>query len=140
MKINLDELCLAMENSSYGCDYYLDRETGEIVFISDYMDSAAIDELRKKIGENPARYEPIPKAEPYEGYDDMVDFITTLRDEHLTELLGVTINGKDASRRFKGALARYPGEKEKWYCFKNDRMRERAFPWLEAIGINLHRE
>ena len=140
MKINLEELCLAMDNSSYECDYYLDLETGEIIFISDYMDDANLEELKNRIDENPDRYEPIPKAESYEDYDDMVDFISTVEDEHLVELLEVAIDGKGAFRRFKDVLARYPEEKERWYRFKNERMKERAISWLEDIGIILQGE
>ncbi len=54
VKINLDELCLAMEDSAYDHDYYLDLETGEIVFISDYIDDANLEELKDRIDENPA--------------------------------------------------------------------------------------
>ena len=140
VKINLEDLCLAMEDSSYECDYYLDRETGEIIFISDYMDDANLEELKNKIDENPDRYEPIPKAESYEDYDDMVDFISTVEDEHLVELLEVAIDGKGAFRRFKDVLARYPEEKERWYHFKEERMKERAISWLEDIGISLQGE
>jgi len=140
LKIDLDMLCSAMDDCSYEYDYYLDLETGEILFISDYMDEADIKELRDKIDENPNRYELIPKAEPYEGYNDMVDFISTVEDEHLVELLEVAIDGKGAFRRFKDVLARYPEEKERWYRFKNERMKERAISWLEAIGISLQGE
>ena len=38
LHIDLDELCSAMEDSSYEYEYYLDLETGEILFISEYMD------------------------------------------------------------------------------------------------------
>lgn len=140
MKINLDDLCLAMDNSSYECDYYLDLETGEIIFISDYMDETEVEELREKIDENPERYESIPKAESYEGYNDMVDFIATVEDEHLVELLEVAINGKGAFRRFKDVLASYPEERERWYRFKDERMKERALAWLETIGISPSKE
>lgn len=140
LKIDLEDLCLAMENSSYDLDYYLDLETGEVIFISDYMDDANLEELKGRIDENPDRYEPIPKAESSEDYDDMVDFISTVEDEHLVELLEVAIDGKGAFRRFKDVLARYPEEKERWYRFKNERMKERAISWLEAIGIRLQGE
>ncbi|MBP9015822.1 MAG: hypothetical protein KBH15_04890 [Candidatus Atribacteria bacterium] len=140
LKIDLEDLCLAMENSSYDLDYYLDLETGEVIFISDYMDDANLEELKDRIDENPDRYEPIPKAESSEDYDDMVDFISTVEDEHLVELLEVAIDGKGAFRRFKDVLARYPEEKERWYRFKNERMKERAISWLEAIGISLQGE
>ena len=140
LKIDLEDLCLAMENSSYDLDYYLDLETGEVIFISDYMDDANLEELKDRIDENPDRYEPIPKAESSEDYDDMVDFISTVEDEHLIELLEVAIDGKGAFRRFKDVLARYPEEKERWYHFKEERMKERAISWLEDIGISLQGE
>jgi len=101
LKIDLEELCLAMENNSYDLDYYLDLETGEVIFISDYMDDANLEELKDRIDENPDRYEPIPKAESYEDYDDMVDFISTVEDEHLVELLEIAIDGKVPSAGLK---------------------------------------
>ena len=39
VKIDLDELCSAMDESSYEHAYYLDLDTGEMLFISDYVDN-----------------------------------------------------------------------------------------------------
>jgi hypothetical protein len=66
----------------------------------------------------------------------MADFIATVEDERLAELLEVAINGKGAFRRFKDVLAHYPDERERWFRFKDDRMKERALEWLESIGIS----
>ena len=140
VKIDLDELCSALEDSSYEHHYYLNLETGEIVFISDYMDGEEIEQLRHKIDENRDYYKPIPRVESYEGYEDMADFIATGGDECLAELLEVAINGKGAFRRFKDALARYPNERERWYRFEDDKMKGRALEWLETIGISLCEE
>ena len=71
LKINLDELCSAMEDSSYEHEYYLDLETGEILFLSEYMDDEETKKLRDQIEEEFDRYERIPKAESHEGYEDM---------------------------------------------------------------------
>jgi hypothetical protein len=136
LKIDMDELCSAMADSSYEHYYYLDLQTGEIVFISDYVDEEEVGKLRDEIDENPDHYKPIPRAESYEGYDDMADFIATVEDERLAELLEVAINGKGAFRRFKDVLAHYPDERERWFRFKDDQMRERALEWLESIGIS----
>ena len=84
--------------------------------------------------------EPIPKAESHEGYEDMEDFIATVEDEHLRELFEVAINGKGAFRRFKDVMARYPEERERWFCFKDDKMKEGALEWLEDIGVSLSSE
>lgn len=137
LRVELSELCSAMENSSGEYAYYLDLETGEILFISDYLDDTEAEKLRDDVDENPKRYKPIAKAQSYEGYHDMEDFIATAEDEHLAKLLEVAIEGKGAFRRFKDVLARYPEERERWFRFKDQRMRERAVEWLEEIGVGL---
>ena len=140
LKIDLDELCSAMEDSSYEDEYYLDLETGEILFISDYMDDEETGKLKDQVDENPDRYERIPEAESHEGYEDMVDFIATVKDERLAELLEVAINGKGAFRRFKDVLLNYPEERESWFQFKDDRMEEKALEWLDDIDVSLIEE
>jgi len=140
LKINLDELCEAREDSSYEHEYYLDLETGEILFISDHIDDEETSELKDRIEEDFERYERIPKAESREGYEDMVDFIATIDNEHLAELLEVAINGRGAFRRFKDVLLNYPEERERWFKFKDERMEERALEWLEDIEVTLSEE
>ena len=140
LRIDLDELCEAMENSSYENDYYLDLETGEILFLSEYMDDEETEKLRERIDDAPDRYEPIPKAESREGYEDMRDFIASVDDEHLAELLEVAISGKGAFRRFKDVLFGYPEEKERWFQFRDDRIQERALEWLDDISVSLVEE
>ena len=137
LNINLDELCEAMEDNSYEHEYLLDLETGEILFISDYIDDEETRELKDRIEEGFERYERIPKAESDEGYENMVDFIATVNDERLAELLEVAINGKGAFRRFKDVLLNYPKERERWFTFKDQRMEERALKWLDDIEVTL---
>jgi len=139
LKIDLDELCSAIEDSSYEHDYYLDLETGEILFISD-MDNEESDKLRDKIDEHPERYESIPRADPHEEYEDMEDFIAAVKNEHLAELLEVATNGKGAFRRFKDVLLGYPDERERWFQFRDDRAQERALEWLDGIDVVLIEE
>jgi hypothetical protein len=140
LNISLDELCEAMEDSSYENEHFLDLETGEILFVSEYMDDEDSEKLKERIEEDSERYERIPKAESHEGYQDMVDFIATVDNEHLVELLEVAINGKGAFRRFKDVLLNYPEERERWFQFKDERMEERALEWLEDIGVTLSGE
>ena len=140
LKIDLDELCDAMENSSYEFEYYLDLETGEILFVSEDMDDVETVKMKNQIEEELGRYELIPKAESYEGYRDMQAFIATVEDDHLAELLEVAINGKGAFRRFKDVLLNYAKERDKWFKFKDDRMEERALKWLDDIDVTLVEE
>ncbi len=135
LRIDLDELCSAMEDSSYEHEYYLDLETGEILFLSEYGDDKETEKLRDRIDDKPERYERIPKVESYEGYRDMEDFIATVEDKHLAELLEVAINGKGTFRRFKDVLLRYAEERERWFRFRDEKMREKAMEWLIDIGV-----
>ena len=140
LKIVLDELYDAMENNSYEVKYYLDLETGEILFVSEGMDDEETGKLKNQIEEELDRYEPIPKAESFERYRDMQAFIATVEDDHLSELLEVAINGKGAFRRFKDVLLNYPEERERWFQFKDNRMEERVLEWLDDIDVTLVEE
>jgi hypothetical protein len=65
----------------------------------------------------------------------MADFAGTVTDPHLTELLDVALTGKGAFRRFKDVLYGYPQERDRWFAFKDERLRKRVDDWLEAYGI-----
>ena len=136
LKLDMEELSSAMEDSSYEHDYYLDLETGEIDLVGDDLDDEDSLALRENIENDPDRYEQIPKAESRDGYQDMQDFIATVKDDHLAEVLETAIEGKGAFRRFKDVLLRYPDERERWFKFSDERMKERASEWLSDIGVN----
>ncbi|MFC1977630.1 UPF0158 family protein [Chloroflexota bacterium] len=140
LKVDLDELCNAMENSSFENEYFLDLETGEILFISEYMDDEETEKLKDRIEEEFDRYERIPEVESHEGYEDMVGFIATVENERLAELLEVAINGKGAFRRFKDVLLNYHEESESWFKFKDGRVEERAREWLDDIDVIISEE
>jgi predicted nucleotidyltransferase len=82
-----------------------------------------------------SRYIEVPTAESHEGYRDMEDFIFTVRDERLQERLWGAIRGRGAFRRFKDVLAYHPRERERWFEFQEERLRERVLDWLESEGI-----
>jgi hypothetical protein len=140
LDIDLDELCQAMDDSSYEHDYYLDLETGDILFVSENMDDEESRKLREQIEEGSDRYELVPKADSNEGYGDMEDFIYTVEDLHLAELLMVAINGRGAFRRFKDVLLNYPEARDRWFSFKDERVQQRALEWLDDIGVSLAEE
>ncbi len=135
LKIDMQDLTMAMEQNSYEEEYFLDLETGEILFTSDALDGEDNDAVREKIDDDPDRFEEVPKADSREGYGDMQDFIETVQDEHIAEVLSTAIEGRGAFRRFKDTLLRYPDQRELWFKFKDDLMQKRALEWLDEIGI-----
>jgi uncharacterized protein UPF0158 len=105
VQVDLDELCAAIDVASFEHRYFLDTETGEVILVSDMSDEDEVQQQLAKIdAADRGRYLEVPRAESHEGYGDMEDFVATLRDERLQELLEVAIQGRGAFRRFKDVL------------------------------------
>ena len=81
------------------------------------------------------RYRMIPKQDARDGYRDMQEYIWSLEDEHLRELLEVAIQGSGAFRRFKDVLYRYPEAQENWFRFRDEREKQRISDWLASQGV-----
>ncbi len=77
----------------------------------------------------------VPQADPHDDYNLMVEFAATVGDRHLREVLEVALDGRGAFRRFKNVLARYPEERERWFEFRDEELRQEIDAWLEAIGL-----
>lgn len=77
----------------------------------------------------------IPSESSSEGYFDMQFFIDTVRNPRLRERLERAISGQGAFRYFKDVLLDYPAERERWFRFKQGRLQQRIFEWLEEHGI-----
>jgi hypothetical protein len=81
------------------------------------------------------RFLRVPGADSREGYEDMQAFIETVSSPWLQERLWTAIRGRGAFRRFKDVLAGAPAERERWFAFKGDRLRQRVLAWLADEGI-----
>jgi hypothetical protein len=137
LRINLEDLYLAMDNNFYELEYYLDLESGEVIMVSAEMDEPEMENLKEAVAGDPDRYKSIPKARSDEGYNDMRDFIATVQNVGLAEKLEEAIRDNGAFRRFKGALIVHPEERDRWFKFQTERQRERAIDWLDSIDIVL---
>ncbi len=133
LPVDLGELCEALDDSSAEHAWYVDLETGEILLLSELMDDLA--ELQERLDASPERYERVPSVESWQAYRDMEDFIDTIEDAHIAELLEVAIAGRGAFGRYKDVLARFPDKRERWFHFKDERLMRRALEWLEEIGV-----
>ena len=141
VRVNFEELRFAMEDASYEHQYFLDTETGEVILVSDYDDEEESTQRLEAIDEaEPGRYLQVPRAESSDGYEDMQEFIDTVGDKQLQELLEVAIQGKGAFRRFKDVLARDPAEQQRWFAFQMERLNARAREWLAEEGVRAEPE
>jgi hypothetical protein len=65
----------------------------------------------------------------------MERFIASVEDSSLRRQLSAAIDGKGAFRRFKDVLMNYPVERERWFTFRSERLRDCMESWLTAHGI-----
>ena len=135
LRIDLAALEDAFENASWEAEYYLDRETGDIILISSMITtSTGITQQIQNVSDT-ERYLRIPHAVPRDGFRDMERFIETVQDAALRQLLNIAVNGKSVFRRFKDVLHDYPRERERWFRFQADRVQQRILEWLESEDI-----
>lgn len=164
LKIDRIDLGLAFELSSYETTAYLDTETGAVISVEDYVvdqleelladengedveavlrehsdlsdtDHQQLLDAAKIEGDTDNRYRMIPKQDSRDGYRDMQEYIWSLDDKQLRELLEIAIQDSGAFRRFKDVLYRYPEDEENWFSFRDEREHQRMVDWLESERI-----
>jgi len=100
----LDGLKDAFCFSSEGAEWYLDFETGQIIFIG-ALDPYAGDITPDDINDDPDRYVSIETPSSSEAYEWMVEFAEGIEGGELAEKLCIALDGKGAFRRFRNVLA-----------------------------------
>jgi hypothetical protein len=132
----MGELASSFESADYERSYFLDFETGELKLVLE--DIVEQEEDIQDTDSKLERYARVPSIETSDAYQDMVDFVESVRDERLRELLFVALDGSGAFRRFKDVLLSCPNEREAWFAFKGERMLERARQWLTEMGVDYY--
>ncbi len=137
LNVDLEELAFAFEEASWEVEYYLDLESGEVVMVGDpHLFGPEMEAVREQVeSDYGARYVAVPKPHTREAYGDMEEFVLTVEEAGLQDLLEVAIDGPGAFRRFKNVLGRYPETREEWFRFKAARTRQRVVDWLNSIGV-----
>jgi hypothetical protein len=123
---------------------YIDRETGE--FLPDSQDYP-LEIIPNEEAENyeeleiefNRRYLKIPQEGSGAGYQDMINFIETVEDQRLRDLLGVAVQEKSPFGRFKDVLRRseYELERNLWRAFSDKCEYDRVVEWLNSKGFSI---
>ena len=136
--VDLEDLADALEGDPMTGGGILNLETGQVFpeCVIEYMrDDEGIDlheTVENQLG--------VDRLGSHEAYRDMVDYIATLTDDHLADLLTVAVTGRGAFRRFKGVLANRTGTLEPYSAFANARRYQRAAAWLADQGyVSTHK-
>lgn len=134
MKVKLQDVIDGIDMVSEDSTCYLDRETGEVLFISEIADNDYDDDILELLEEGSDRFIEFPSQWDRNDYQTMVDFIESLPQRKEQNLLAISINGSGAFRRFKYTASEL-GLLEDWYRFLNNAHRELAIEWCEDNEI-----
>ena len=93
----------ALESQLATIKHFYDRSSGEIIMIDEEFGEASED-----LEQQSDRYVLIPSITANERFQIMEDFVETINDEELQEMLNQALIEKGAFQRFDEVLQRYP--------------------------------
>lgn len=83
------------------------------------------------------RFVGLPEADTRASYRDLEAFIATVTTPRLRRRLERAIHGRGAFRYFRDELSDEPDDEQRWYAFKQERLRDRIREWLADERIEL---
>ena len=130
-RVDLRSLAEALEDHSSETTWWFDPDTGAS---EPYLDPVytGLEEEEHPSDRGLIAIEPIPSREAYE---DMENFISSVRDPRARDLLERAIAGRGAFRRFKDTLLDLPELRQAWFAFHDARMGRRVIEWLVDQGL-----
>jgi hypothetical protein len=133
--IDAEELIMALEYHGYESQYFLDLQTGEVLFLADEAYVGPNAEVEMQIEAEPDRYRAIDPVPSSVGWQVMVEFIEQLPIGEARERLTRAVERSHPFRQFKDTLLDYPKLREQWFAFHERAMLQLAREWLEEEGI-----
>jgi len=132
--LDLDSLTMAMEDADLAHRYFLNLETGDVAFFSEYLGLSEEDkQLLEHIDEGGdyVAVERIPSQEAYQWMVDFVDEVVTPADDHAAGLLSMALDGKGAFRRFSQTLQRVdPRWQQAWDRWREEQLMAAVQEWI----------
>lgn len=151
-KIKLNIIIQEMEGQSDEMSAFFNKNTKEIVFVSDdefrmAEDEEPIEELPEWLQEQiniaeeilyKDNWIPFPSKFEIHEYNIMEEFCLSIEDEKLSDIIYDSIKGSGAFRRFRNNIRKYNIEND-WYKFKEKAMEDIAIEWCEENNIDYER-
>lgn len=136
VNINWEELCEAIGDYTQSRHYFLNKLTGEILVLSEFMSEATKMELKKRVSKSKfSDYVAIPTITSRDGYRMMEEFIKAARDEKLKKQLEEALHKEAPFKRFKEIVLKHPEERKHWLTFRQEKLTQIAKEWLEKQRI-----
>ena len=132
MKVKLTDIIDAIEMTNESSEYFLDMETGEIVWIDEWaMDQEEAEKTSERLDEH--GFCRLPTQYDIHEYSIMEEFIETLSGSAYNRLARA-IRGRGAFRRFKDDILEI-GIEQDWYDFLAVAYKHIAIEWCEENDI-----
>ena len=126
----------AFEDHSGTVHFYLDKQTGEIVRISEMSETQEEQqEIYDRIESEPDRWVDIEPLPSRDAFGVMEDFVAGLPDGEDKRTLERALSYKKPFSNFKQALSDMPDIRKQWFVFHDNHTRETAEAWLKDQGI-----
>jgi hypothetical protein len=142
LRIDLEDILMALGDRDPETTYYLDRETGQVIPLFSGMfdpeDPEFIDEDELIAS---SRYVAIEPVSSHEAFRWMEDFAAGVAEPGVGRRLRSALEMRRPFREFKDVLAEHPTERAAWFGYQADRLVEAARDWLlsEEIEAELTR-
>jgi hypothetical protein len=136
--VSWDDLEMALTGNPDSWTYYLDVRTGEVQMVP--VDRLGVDGAWPSAddideGLDAGHLVPVEPLGSSVEYGWMAEFTATVTDARLRDRLEVALDGRGAFRRFKAALLADPAARERWFAFRDPRLRLAAREWLADHGL-----
>ncbi len=148
-KVNLRDIIDGMEMQFDEWNTYLNRNTGEVISVSqdalraaeedeplDHLPDWQQEEMKIAIDviENFENYVELPTKYDINEYQMMEDFCYAFSDGNKKNKLLNAIRGRGAFRRFKDLVSQLNLEEE-WYAFRDNAYKEIAIRWCQDYDL-----
>jgi hypothetical protein len=129
--VNLVELIDALDMQSDHLSFYVNRTSGELFSMTEIeeieMEQDGESNFNASILDSD-EYVPLPSRWELNKYEIIEEFVFSLEDPKMQEVLARNIKGKGAFGRFYAAIQAYEIQ-DQWYEYQKDRLREIAVEW-----------
>lgn len=138
--VNWDDLEMALTWGSDELENFLDLRTGQVrqYRVSSFAGDAQDCELSEDEADAGLAEGYLVRIEPLESsveFGWMAEFAAAVTNARLRDRLEGALAGRGAFRRFKDVLAGDPAERERWFRFRDARVREAMREWVADHDI-----
>ncbi len=133
--VDLIQLVDAFDMQSDCISFYVNRTSGEILSLTEIEEMEQDDESELDASVlDSDEYVPLPSRWELNKYEIMEEFVFSLEDSKMQEVLARAIRGKGAFGRFHTAIQAYKIQ-DQWYEYQKNRLRKTAVEWCHHNGL-----